>query len=57
VGYDGRAGWSLYASNTARGLVILDVNLPYLNGVELCRLGRPAPRCRCSLTALDNPGR
>ena len=36
VAYDGRTGWSLY-DQQPYDLVILDVNLPYLNGVELCR--------------------
>ena len=55
VAYDGRTGWSLYEQQPY-DLVILDVNLPYVNGVELCR------RIRASsqrvpvllLTALDS---
>ena len=36
VAYDGRTGWSFYEQQP-HDLIILDVNLPYLNGVELCR--------------------
>ena len=39
VAYDGRMGLSLVQQN-AYDLVILDVNLPYINGFELCRLIR-----------------
>ncbi|MBO3270956.1 MULTISPECIES: response regulator transcription factor [Hymenobacter] len=39
VAYDGRVGQSLLRQNSY-ALVILDVNLPYLNGLELCRLSR-----------------
>jgi two-component system copper resistance phosphate regulon response regulator CusR len=39
VAYDGRSGWSLYQQQPY-DMVILDVNLPYLNGVELCQLMR-----------------
>lgn len=39
VAYDGRSGWSLYQQQPY-DMVILDVNLPYLNGVELCHLLR-----------------
>lgn len=55
VAYDGRTGWSLYAQQPY-DLVILDVNLPYLNGVELCRRIRGAsPRVPLLLlTALDS---
>jgi two-component system copper resistance phosphate regulon response regulator CusR len=55
VGYDGNTGWSLFQQQPY-DLVILDVNLPYLNGVELCRLIR-ANRHRVPvlmLTALDS---
>ncbi|MBD2720783.1 MULTISPECIES: response regulator transcription factor [Hymenobacter] len=55
VGYDGSTGWSLYQQQPY-DLVILDVNLPHLNGVELCRLIR-AGRHRVPvlmLTALDS---
>ncbi|GAB3241780.1 response regulator transcription factor [Hymenobacter seoulensis] len=55
IAYDGRTGWSLYGQQPY-DLVILDVNLPYLNGVELCRLIR-AERRRVPvllLTALDS---
>ncbi|TGE25254.1 response regulator transcription factor [Hymenobacter aquaticus] len=37
VAYDGRMGLSL-AQKQPYDLVILDVNLPYINGFELCRL-------------------
>ena len=55
VAYDGRTGWSLY-DQQPYDLVILDVNLPYLNGVELCRRIRAAPRRVpvLLLTALDS---
>ncbi|ADB36971.1 response regulator transcription factor [Spirosoma linguale] len=33
---DGQAGWRLFQANPY-DVVILDVNLPYLNGFELCR--------------------
>ncbi len=36
VAYDGRVGQSLLRQNTY-GLVILDINLPYVNGIALCR--------------------
>ena len=36
VAYDGRMGQSLLRQNSYE-LVILDVNLPYVNGFELCR--------------------
>ncbi|UOR06544.1 response regulator transcription factor [Hymenobacter aerilatus] len=39
VAYDGRVGQSLLRQSSY-ALVILDVNLPYLNGLELCRLSR-----------------
>lgn len=39
VAYDGRMGWSLVRQNPY-DLVILDVNLPHINGFELCRLIR-----------------
>ena len=55
VAYDGRAGWSLYEQQPY-DLVILDVNLPYLNGVELCRRIRSTSRLVpvLLLTALDS---
>jgi two-component system copper resistance phosphate regulon response regulator CusR len=37
IACDGRMGWSL-AQQHPYSLVILDVNLPHLNGFELCRL-------------------
>ena len=55
IAYDGRTGWSLYQQQPY-DLVILDVNLPYLNGVELCRRIR-GHRQRVPvllLTALDS---
>jgi two-component system copper resistance phosphate regulon response regulator CusR len=36
VAYDGRMGQSLLRQNTYE-VIILDVNLPYVNGFELCR--------------------
>ena len=39
VAYDGRMGWSMVQQHRY-DLVILDVNLPHLNGFELCRLIR-----------------
>ncbi|MDO7874810.1 response regulator transcription factor [Hymenobacter sp. ASUV-10] len=36
VAYDGQAGWSM-AQQRAYDLAILDVNLPYLSGLEICR--------------------
>lgn len=55
VAYDGRTGWSLYEQQPY-DLVILDVNLPYLNGVELCRRIRAASQRVpvLLLTALDS---
>ncbi len=55
VAYDGRTGWSLYEQQPY-DLVILDVNLPYLNGVELCRRIREASQRVpvLLLTALDS---
>jgi len=55
VAYDGRTGWSLYEQQPY-DLVILDINLPYLNGVELCRRIRGASRLVpvLLLTALDS---
>ncbi|UOR07382.1 response regulator transcription factor [Hymenobacter aerilatus] len=55
VAYDGRTGWSMYQQQPY-DLVILDVNLPYLNGIELCRSIR-AGRLRVPvllLTSLDS---
>jgi len=55
VAYDGRTGWSLYEQQPY-DLVILDVNLPYLNGVELCRRIRAGSQRVpvLLLTALDS---
>lgn len=55
VAYDGRTGWSLYEQQPY-DLVILDVNLPYVNGVELCRRIRTHSRLVpvLLLTALDS---
>lgn len=36
VAEDGRTGWTLFQQHTY-DVVILDVNLPYMNGFELCR--------------------
>jgi two-component system copper resistance phosphate regulon response regulator CusR len=55
VAYDGRMGQSM-AQQQAYDLIILDVNLPYINGFELCRQIRLQDR-RVSillLTALDS---
>ncbi|MBC6699400.1 response regulator [Hymenobacter puniceus] len=55
VAYDGRMGQSLIQQNRY-DLVILDVNLPYVNGFELCRLVRrqDAHVPVLLLTALDS---
>jgi len=55
VAYDGRTGWSFYEQQPY-DLVILDVNLPYVNGVELCRRIRAASQRvpLLLLTALDS---
>ncbi|GAA4383872.1 response regulator transcription factor [Hymenobacter koreensis] len=55
IAYDGRSGWSLYQQQPY-DVVILDVNLPYLNGVELCqRIRGRRPRVPVLLlTALDS---
>jgi two-component system copper resistance phosphate regulon response regulator CusR len=55
VAYDGRTGWSFYEQQPY-DLVILDINLPYLNGVELCRRIRAASQRVpvLLLTALDS---
>ncbi|AHJ97921.1 response regulator [Hymenobacter swuensis] len=55
VAYDGRMGQSLIQQNRY-DLVILDVNLPYVNGFELCRLVRrqDARVPVLLLTALDS---
>ncbi|MET4105922.1 response regulator transcription factor [Hymenobacter sp. UYP22] len=55
IAYDGRVGQSLIQQNRY-DLVILDVNLPYVNGFELCRLVRQqdAHVPVLLLTALDS---
>lgn len=55
IAYDGRVGQSLIQQNRY-DLVILDVNLPYVNGFELCRLVRrqDAHVPVLLLTALDS---
>ena len=39
VAYDGMIGWRLFEANSYN-LVILDINLPGINGFELCRMIR-----------------
>ena len=39
VAYDGKIGWKLLESNPYN-LIVLDINLPGLNGYELCKLVR-----------------
>ncbi|QDA61751.1 response regulator [Hymenobacter jejuensis] len=39
IAYDGRMGRSLFQQH-AYEVIILDINLPYINGFELCRLIR-----------------
>jgi len=55
IAYDGRVGKSLLQRNQY-DVVILDVNLPYVNGFELCRLLREQDRHVpvLLLTALDS---
>jgi two-component system, OmpR family, copper resistance phosphate regulon response regulator CusR len=55
IAYDGRVGQSLIQQHRY-DLVILDVNLPYVNGFELCRLVRrqDARVPVLLLTALDS---
>jgi DNA-binding response OmpR family regulator len=43
LAYDGRIGESLFKS-AAYDLILLDINLPYINGLELCRRFREADR-------------
>ena len=50
VAYDGRMGQSLIQQNRY-DLVILDVNLPYVNGFELCRLIRASSPARAGAAA------
>ncbi|SFQ68417.1 response regulator [Hymenobacter arizonensis] len=55
VAYDGRTGLSL-AQKQPYDLVILDVNLPHINGFELCRLLKQQAPAQpvLMLTALDS---
>ncbi|AIZ63566.1 transcriptional regulator [Hymenobacter sp. DG25B] len=55
VAYDGRMGQSLLQQNRY-DLVVLDVNLPYVNGFELCRQARQLNPHQpvLLLTALDS---
>lgn len=55
VGYDGRTGLSLFRKDVY-DIIILDVNLPQLNGFELCRLIRSENETVpvLMLTALDS---
>ncbi|WP_426059800.1 response regulator [Hymenobacter sp. B1770] len=57
VAYDGRTGLSL-AQKQPYDLVILDVNLPHINGFELCRLIKQQAPAQpvLMLTALDSLG-
>lgn len=41
VAYDGQIGWRMF-QNGAFSVVVLDINLPGLNGFELCKLVRAA---------------
>lgn len=43
LAYDGRTGESMFKS-AQYDLVLLDINLPHINGLELCRLFREANR-------------
>ena len=54
IAYDGRTGLSLFRQGTF-DIVILDVNLPHINGFELCRMIRTADEqiAVLMLTALD----
>ncbi|NEU70760.1 response regulator transcription factor [Spirosoma agri] len=55
LAYDGVVGKSL-ADNNTYDVIVLDVNLPYINGFELCRyIKRDSPRQSIMLlTALDS---
>ncbi|RIV25216.1 DNA-binding response regulator [Fibrisoma montanum] len=55
VGYDGRTGLSLFRRDIY-DIIILDVNLPQINGFELCRLIRSENETVAilMLTALDS---
>lgn len=41
VAYDGQIGWRMF-QNSEYSVVVLDINLPGLNGFELCKLVRAA---------------
>lgn len=43
LAYDGRIGESMFKSNDY-DLILLDINLPYINGLELCRRIRETNR-------------
>jgi two-component system, OmpR family, copper resistance phosphate regulon response regulator CusR len=55
IAFDGRVGQTMLRQNTY-ALAILDVNLPYVNGFELCRIARELhPQMPVMmLTALDS---
>ncbi|WP_461099133.1 response regulator transcription factor [Spirosoma luteolum] len=55
IAYDGRTGLSLFRQ-ARYDLIILDVNLPQINGIELCRLIRQENEAVpvLMLTALDS---
>lgn len=55
IAYDGRTGLSLARSNLY-DVILLDVNLPYINGFELCKLIRAEGLVTpiMMLTALDS---
>lgn len=55
VAFDGRTGLSLFRRNSY-DIIILDVNLPHINGFELCRLIREENEAVpvLMLTALDS---
>jgi two-component system copper resistance phosphate regulon response regulator CusR len=54
VAYDGKIGWRMFESNKYN-LVVLDINLPGINGYELCRMirGRNVQMPLIMLTALS----
>ncbi|MCK8494686.1 response regulator transcription factor [Spirosoma sp. RP8] len=55
IAYDGRIGLSLFRGDEY-GIIILDVNLPHINGIELCRMIRSENEAVpvLMLTALDS---
>lgn len=55
VAYDGMMGWRLY-DNKKYDVVILDINLPKLNGFDLCREIKQSEKSQpvLLLTALDS---